>query len=141
MESKKEVLDYEDVERDNTNISTEDRNSSGQQKENLATTSFKELIQKPELFQAIQDSGFENPSEVQQDAIPSIKSGNDLLCQAKSGMGKTSVFVLSTLDMIEKDQKPFSVIVLEPTRELAIQTKNEYMRFSTGIKDLKIAVL
>ena len=46
MESKKEVLDYEDVERDNTNISTEDRNSSGQQKENLATTSFKELIQK-----------------------------------------------------------------------------------------------
>ena len=141
MESKKEVLDYEDVERDNTNISTEDRNSSGQQKENLATTSFKELIQKPELFQAIQDSGFENPSEVQQDAIPSIKSGNDLLCQAKSGMGKTSVFVLSTLDMIEKDQKPFSVIVLEPTRELAIQTKNEYIRFSTGIKDLKIAVL
>ena len=141
MESKKEVLDYEDVERDNTNISTEDRNSSGQQKENLATTSFKELIQKPELFKAIQDSGFENPSEVQQDAIPSIKSGNDLLCQAKSGMGKTSVFVLSTLDMIEKDQKPFSVIVLEPTRELAIQTKNEYIRFSTGIKDLKIAVL
>ena len=141
MESKKEVLDYEEVERDTTNISTEDRNSSGQQKENLATTSFKELIQKPELFQAIQDSGFENPSEVQQDAIPSIKSGNDLLCQAKSGMGKTSVFVLSTLDMIEKDQKPFSVIVLEPTRELAIQTKNEYIRFSTGIKDLKIAVL
>ncbi len=52
---------------------------------------------KPELLQAITDCGFEHPSEVQHECIPHAILGMDVLCQAKSGMGKTSVFVLSIL--------------------------------------------
>jgi ATP-dependent RNA helicase UAP56/SUB2 len=52
---------------------------------------------KPDLMKAITDCGFEHPSEVQQECIPQSIMGVDVLCQAKSGMGKTAVFVLTTL--------------------------------------------
>lgn len=51
----------------------------------------------------------------------------DLLCQAKSGMGKTAVFVIATLQQIEPLDGATSVIVLCNTRELAFQIKNEYV--------------
>lgn len=54
----------------------------------------------------------------------------DLLCQAKSGMGKTAVFVIATLQQIEPLDGATSVIVLCNTRKLAFQIKNEYVRFS-----------
>ncbi len=62
----------------------------------------------------------------------------DVLCQAKSGMGKTAVFVLATLQQIETQTDP-AVIVLCHTRELAYQIKNEYARFSKYLPALKTA--
>lgn len=50
---------------------------------------------------AISDCGFEHPSEVQHECIPSALLGGDVLCQAKSGMGKTAVFVLTTLHALK----------------------------------------
>ena len=61
------------------------------------STGFKDLLLKPQLQRAIQDCGFEHPSEVQQECIPHAMIGVDVLCQAKSGMGKTAVFVLTIL--------------------------------------------
>jgi ATP-dependent RNA helicase UAP56/SUB2 len=58
---------------------------------------FKDLYLKPELQRAITECGFEHPSEVQQECIPQAMIGVDILSQAKSGMGKTAVFVLTTL--------------------------------------------
>ena len=58
---------------------------------------FKDLLLKPQLQRAIVDCGFEHPSEVQQECIPNAMIGVDVLCQAKSGMGKTAVFVLTIL--------------------------------------------
>jgi len=61
----------------------------------------------------------------------------DVLCQAKSGMGKTAVFVLATLQQLEPVPGEIGVLILCHTRELAFQIKNEYNRFSkymTGIK-------
>lgn len=61
----------------------------------------------------------------------------DVLCQAKSGMGKTAVFVLATLQQLESVPGEISVLILSHTRELAFQIKNEYNRFSkymTGVK-------
>jgi len=55
--------------------------------------------------------------------------GTDIICQAKSGMGKTAVFTLTTLQQLDDDPKPLSVMVLCHTRELAFQIKNEYTRF------------
>lgn len=59
-----------------------------------------ELMLKDELRRALREAGFEHPSEVQLEAIPYAVEGNDVLCQAKSGMGKTAVFVISILNQV-----------------------------------------
>lgn len=66
--------------------------------------------------------------------------GTDVLCQAKSGLGKTAVFVLSTLQQINPVAGEVSVVVLCHTRELAYQIKNEYARFSKYLPDVRTTV-
>jgi superfamily II DNA/RNA helicase len=63
----------------------------------VASAGFDSFLLKPQLQRAIIDCGFEHPSEVQQECIPQAIIGVDILCQAKSGMGKTAVFVLTIL--------------------------------------------
>ncbi|KAJ1662658.1 Suppressor of the cold-sensitive snRNP biogenesis mutant brr1-1 [Coemansia sp. RSA 1813] len=104
------------------------------------STSFRDFLMKPELLRAIVDCGFEHPSEVQQETIPAAINGNDALVQAKSGLGKTAVFVLATLNKITPVPGTVSAIVLCHARELAYQIKNEYMRFSKYLPDIKIEV-
>jgi len=104
------------------------------------STSFRDFMLKAELIRAISDCGFEHPSEVQQECIPQSIIGSDILCQAKSGMGKTAVFVLSTLQQIEAVTGEVSVLVLCHTRELAFQIKNEYNRFSIYMPDVRTEV-
>lgn len=77
---------------------------------------------------------------VQQECIPAAILGTDVLCQAKSGMGKTAVFVLATLQQVEAVKGEVSVVVLCHTRELAFQIRNEYQRFSKYMPDLRTAV-
>ena len=67
------------------------------------------------------DSGFEHPSEVQHECIPQAILGMDVICQAKFGMGKTAVFVLSTLQQIDLIPGQVGALVLCHTRELAYQ--------------------
>ncbi|KAJ2463404.1 Suppressor of the cold-sensitive snRNP biogenesis mutant brr1-1, partial [Coemansia sp. RSA 2320] len=104
------------------------------------STSFRDFLMKPELLRAIVDCGFEHPSEVQQETIPAAINGNDVLCQAKSGLGKTAVFVLATLNKIVPVPGTVSAIVLCHTRELAYQIKNEYSRFSKYLPNIKTEV-
>ncbi|GEM09957.1 ATP-dependent RNA helicase sub2 [Rhodotorula toruloides] len=104
------------------------------------STGFRDFLLKPELLRAISDLGFEHPSEVQQECIPQAILGMDVLCQAKSGMGKTAVFVTATLQQIEPVDGEVSVIVLCHTRELAFQIKNEYARFSKYMPDVRTGV-
>ncbi len=111
---------------------------------------------KPELVRAISDLGFEHPSEgnfltsspinssyalgtVQQECIPQAVLGMDVLCQAKSGHGKTAVFVLATLQQLEPTNGEVSVLVLCHTRELAFQIKNEYTRFAKYMPDVRVS--
>ncbi|KAG6413307.1 hypothetical protein SASPL_126016 [Salvia splendens] len=77
---------------------------------------------------------------VQHECIPQAILGMDVICQAKSGMGKTAVFVLSTLQQIEPVSGQVAALVLCHTRELAYQICNEFERFSTYLPDLKVAV-
>lgn len=86
------------------------------------------------------DSGFEHPSEVQHECIPQEILGMDVLCQAKFGMGKTTVFVLLTLQQIEPTEGQVSALVLCHTRELAYQICHEFERFMTHLKELKVFV-
>lgn len=64
----------------------------------------------------------------------------DILCQAKSGMGKTAVFVLATLQQIEPVDGQVSVLVMCHTRELAFQISKEYERFSKYNQGVKVRV-
>ncbi|KAG0737370.1 hypothetical protein G6F57_012955 [Rhizopus arrhizus] len=106
----------------------------------IHSTGFRDFLLKPELLRSIVDCGFEHPSEVQQECIPQSILGMDVLCQAKSGMGKTAVFVLATLQQLEPVNGEVSVIVLCHTRELAFQIKNEYARFSKYLPDIRTEV-
>merc|ERR1711865_1224033 len=94
----------------------------------INASGFTEFLLKAELTRAIVDCGFEHPSEVQQECIPQAVLGMDVICQAKSGMGKTAVFVLSSLPQLEPVDNETHVMVLCHTRELAFQINNEFER-------------
>uniref|UniRef100_A0A8C8YUN5 RNA helicase n=1 Tax=Prolemur simus TaxID=1328070 RepID=A0A8C8YUN5_PROSS len=77
---------------------------------------------------------------VQHECIPQAILGMDVLCQAKSGMGKTAVFVLATLQQIEPVNGQVTVLVMCHTRELAFQISKEYERFSKYMPSVKVSV-
>ncbi|CAD7942646.1 unnamed protein product [Amoebophrya sp. A120] len=118
----------------------------------IHASGFRDFLLKAELQRAVVDCGFEHPSEVQHECIPQAVLGTDVLCQAKSGMGKTAVFVLSTLQGLEDGQVPIEegkeekknklqVLVLCHARELAYQIKKEYDRFAKYFAWCKVAVV
>eukprot|EP00899_Mesostigma_viride_P021176 jgi/Mesvir1/2905/Mv13976-RA.1 len=106
----------------------------------IHSSGFRDLLLKSELLRAIVDCGFEHPSEVQHECIPQAILGMDVLCQAKSGMGKTAVFVLAVLQQLEPVAGQVSTVVLCHTRELAYQICNEFERFSTYLPEVKVKV-
>jgi ATP-dependent RNA helicase UAP56/SUB2 len=106
----------------------------------IHSSGFKDFLLKNELLLAIQDCGFEHPSEVQQECIPQAVLGMDIICQAKSGMGKTAVFVLAILQQLTPVDGQVDTLVLCHTRELAYQICQEFLRFSKYLKDIKVKV-
>jgi ATP-dependent RNA helicase UAP56/SUB2 len=106
----------------------------------IHSSGFRDLMLRPELLRAIMDCGFEHPSEVQHECIPQAILGMDIICQAKSGMGKTAVFVLATLQQLQPEDGTVSVLVMCHTRELAFQISKEYERFSKYLSTVKVAV-
>uniref|UniRef100_A0A182WGW8 RNA helicase n=1 Tax=Anopheles minimus TaxID=112268 RepID=A0A182WGW8_9DIPT len=106
----------------------------------IHSSGFRDFLLKPEILRAIVDCGFEHPSEVQHECIPQAVLGMDILCQAKSGMGKTAVFVLATLQQLEPTENVPYVLVMCHTRELAFQISKEYERFCKYMPTIKVAV-
>ena len=100
--------------------------------------SFEDLLLRPELQLGISDCGFKHPSAVQQACIPHAVKGMDIICQASNGIGKTAVYVLSTLQQLQIECGNVSVIVILPTRELALQVGEQYKRLSKFMTDVKI---
>jgi len=107
----------------------------------IHSSGFREFLLKPELLRSISDCGFEHPSEVQHECIPQAILGTDVICQAKSGMGKTAVFVLSVLQQLEPNPVGIRALVLCHTRELAFQICHEFDRFKTYLPNVKTAVM
>uniref|UniRef100_A0A7S4WFU1 RNA helicase n=1 Tax=Alexandrium monilatum TaxID=311494 RepID=A0A7S4WFU1_9DINO len=107
----------------------------------IHASGFRDFLLKPELLRAIVDCGFEHPSEVQHECIPQAILGTDVLCQAKSGMGKTAVFVLACLQQLDASEKAVKVLVICHTRELAYQIKHEFDRFAKYFQDVKTGVV
>ena len=104
------------------------------------STGFRDFLLSPELNQALGDCGFEHPSQVQQECIPQALLGTDIICQGKSGMGKTAVFAISVLQQIDPVEGEVSCLVLAPTRELAQQICMEFDRFSKHMPNVRTRV-
>jgi len=127
-----DLVDYDDddVDEDKAGEAAGDKEVKKGHYVGIHASGFRDFILKPECLRSVVDCGFEHPSEVQHECIPQAVLGMDIICQAKSGMGKTAVFVLATLHQLEPVDGEVSVLVLCHTRELAYQIKNEYARFS-----------
>src|SRR5712672_3387633 len=85
---------------------------------------FSELGLSPEVLQAVSDAGYTNPTPIQEQAIPHVKGGRDVLGCAQTGTGKTASFVLPVIDMLAAGRARVRMprsLILEPTRELATQ--------------------
>ncbi|XP_040578860.1 spliceosome RNA helicase DDX39B [Lepeophtheirus salmonis] len=140
-----DLLDYEEEDTTTTAVTTE-TNGAEHKKEvkgtyvSIHSSGFRDFLLKPEILRAIGDCGFEHPSEVQHECIPQAVLGMDILSQAKSGMGKTAVFVLATLQQMEPVDGQVSVLVMCHTRELAFQISKEYERFSKYLPGIKVGV-
>jgi len=141
-----ELLDYEDepeTEVADGDAAGDASAKNGKVKGNyvsIHSSGFRDFLLKPEVLRSIGDCGFEHPSEVQHECIPQAVLGMDVLCQAKSGMGKTAVFVLATLQQIEPVDGQVSVLVMCHTRELAFQISKEYERFCKFMSNIKVGV-
>jgi len=145
MADNEDLLDYEDEEA-TEQVAVEGAGDAPAKKEvkgtyvSIHSSGFRDFLLKPEILRSIVDCGFEHPSEVQHECIPQAVLGMDVLCQAKSGMGKTAVFVLATLQQLECVENQVSVLVLCHTRELAFQISKEYERFSKYMTAIKVGV-
>ena len=89
---------------------------------------FSELGLKDELLKAIKRSGFEEATPIQEQTIPLALAGKDVIGQAQTGTGKTAAFALPILQNLDKHNKVIQALIIEPTRELAIQTQEELFR-------------
>lgn len=102
------------------------------------TPSFSELGLAPAILQAVQQAGYETPSPIQAQSIPPLLAGRDLLGQAQTGTGKTAAFALPLLSRIDVKNKATQLLVLAPTRELAIQVSEAIQSYAKHLKDFHI---
>ncbi len=90
------------------------------------------------LLTAIARQGFQEPSPIQAQAIPLLLDGHDLLGQAQTGTGKTAAFALPLLARLDASLREPQMLILAPTRELAIQVATACEEFASGIKGLQV---
>jgi len=141
-----DLLDYEEQDEQMESADKVENGAAAEAKKakghyaSIHSSGFRDMMLRPELLRAVIDCGFEHPSEVQHECIPQAILGMDVICQAKSGMGKTAVFVLSTLQQLQPVDGEVSVLVMCHTRELAFQISKEYERFSKYLPSIKVGV-
>jgi ATP-dependent RNA helicase DeaD len=100
--------------------------------------SFRDLALIEPLLKALDDVGYETPSPIQAKVIPHMLQGKDVLGQAQTGTGKTAAFALPILSRIDLRQKDPQVLVLAPTRELAIQVAEAFQRYAAHLKGFHV---
>ena len=102
------------------------------------TTTFRELKIADPLIAVLDELGYETPTPIQEQAIPHLLNGLDLLGHAPTGTGKTAAFALPLLSRIDMQDKNVQVMTLTPTRELAIQVAEAYQRYASKIKGFHV---
>ena len=105
---------------------------------NTIMTTFEELGLQQELLEAVELLGFNQPTQIQKEAIPQILNNqNDLIALAQTGTGKTGAFGLPSLQKIDQQIAKVQLLILSPTRELAIQIAKDLKSFSKRLKKIK----
>lgn len=103
-----------------------------------ALLDFSELELSQPVLKALDSAGYESPTPIQAETIPLILSGRDVLGQAQTGTGKTAAFALPVLSKIDLKVKKPQVLVLAPTRELAIQVAEAFQRYASQMKGFHV---
>ena len=104
----------------------------------METIRFDELELSPQILKGIKEMGFEEATPIQSQAIPVVMSGVDVIGQAQTGTGKTAAFGIPALQKVDATSKKTQIIVLSPTRELAIQVAEEFHKLSKYTHGIKI---
>lgn len=102
---------------------------------------FRELGLDAPLVRAVEDSGYLTPTPIQEQTIPLLLAGRDVLGQAQTGTGKTGAFALPLLQRIDRGSRQTQVLVLAPTRELAIQVAEAFERYGNHLHGLRVAAI
>ena len=92
----------------------------------------------PALLSALSELGYEAPTPIQAQSIPVLMEGNDLLAQAQTGTGKTAAFALPALSHLDITLKKPQILVIAPTRELAIQVAEAFQSYAKHLKDFHV---
>ena len=100
--------------------------------------SFHDLALADPVLKAVENAGYETPSPIQAQIIPFMLDGRDVLGQAQTGTGKTAAFALPILSRIDLKQKSPQVLVLAPTRELAIQVAEAFQGYASKLKGFHV---
>ncbi len=100
--------------------------------------SFAQLALAAPILRALDDIGYESPSPIQAESIPHLLNGDDLLGQAQTGTGKTAAFALPLLNNLDLSQKTPQLLVLTPTRELAIQVAEAFQSYARHLKGFHV---
>ncbi|WP_272667549.1 DEAD/DEAH family ATP-dependent RNA helicase [Providencia sp. PROV139] len=103
--------------------------------------SFADLGLSASILTALNDLGYEKPSPIQKQCIPLLMDGNDVLGMAQTGSGKTAAFSLPLLHNIDPDLKAPQILVLAPTRELAVQVAEAMSDFSKHMSRVNVVAL
>jgi len=101
-------------------------------------SSFRQLNLPAALLSSLDEVGYETPTPIQAQAVPCLLDGKDLLGHAPTGTGKTAAFALPLLSHLEIDRQEVQVMVLTPTRELAIQVAEAFQRYASHIKGFHV---
>ena len=104
----------------------------------METVRFDQLDLYPQVLRAIAEMGFEEATPIQSQAIPVVMSGVDVIGQAQTGTGKTASFGIPVLHKVDPNNKKTQVIILSPTRELAIQVADEIRKLAKYMHGVKI---
>ncbi len=108
-------------------------------------TSFQDLFSNKEILRAIEEAGYSTPTPIQQKAIPEVIRGADLCASAQTGTGKTAAFILPSLLRLAQPSKGHQrgprVLILVPTRELAMQVAKEAQKYSKYLPSVKVVTI
>ncbi len=111
---------------------------SSEDNTNQSSLSFSDLGINELVLKSVEEAGYETPSAIQAETIPHLLKGKDLIGQAQTGTGKTAAFSLPLLSRLDLSSKDTQILVLAPTRELAIQVAEAMQSYARHLKGFNV---